>query len=161
MVVGDIMGDRFIAIYTLLHLLKKYKDIYQRSLDGRTRLQKMVFLLGEEQGIKLFKYTPYYYGPYSFDLRDLLDELKFYGWAVEDSDACGYYYDITDEGVSALKSLEEQLEKRIELKKEKEKIETAVDIIIKKFGRCSRKKIIDYVYDKYKDYVPKRMKLPW
>ncbi len=161
MVVGDIMGDRFIAIYALLHLLKRYKDKYKRSLDGRTRLQKMIFLLGEEYGTKLFEYVPYYFGPYSFELRDLLDELKFYGLVIEYSDDYGYYYDITKEGISALELFEEQLEKKSELKKKKGEITKAIDDIISRFGKCSRKEIIDYVYSKYKDYVPKKVELNW
>lgn len=144
----------------MLYLLSKYKDKFKKSLDGRTRLQKMIFLLGEEYRFKLFSYTPYHYGPFSFELRDLLDELKFYGLVAEYSDDYGYYYDITNDGMIYLKSLSESLEKIEELKKEKKEIEKAIDEIIERFGRIPRKQIIDYVYSNYPQYKPEVVKLP-
>jgi len=47
------------------------------SLKGRTRFQKTIFVLKEEYDIPFtFKFRPYYYGPYSEDLTDLVFTLK-------------------------------------------------------------------------------------
>jgi uncharacterized protein YwgA len=54
------------------------------SITGRTRLQKLVFLLdqlGLESG---FIFAYHHYGPYSSDLTDAVDFSKAFGMVVED-----------------------------------------------------------------------------
>lgn len=47
------------------------------SWCGETHLQKAVFLLQEVAGVPTgFEFVLYKYGPFSFDLRDELDEMK-------------------------------------------------------------------------------------
>ena len=65
----------------ILILLKKASE---KSLKlGRTKIQKIIFLLQKKLGDKLgykFIFTPYHYGPFSFTLAETLEELKDYKW---------------------------------------------------------------------------------
>jgi len=56
---------------------------YLKRVEGRTRFQKLVYLLKEKYGIDFsYRFMPYYYGPYSDDLQSdvrmlsLLDLIK-------------------------------------------------------------------------------------
>ena len=73
-------------------------------IRGRTRLQKMVYLLKEKYKIPFtLKFKPYYYGPYSEELSDniaLLIALKF---TEETTEYLGmglnrHNYQLTDKG---------------------------------------------------------------
>jgi len=89
------------AAYGVLAVLKNYA---KRWLAGRKRLQKMVCIIQYEKKYPLFNFhfIKHYYGPYSFDLKTLIDRLVFYGYVEEQFDGLQYLYRITPKGLEAL-----------------------------------------------------------
>jgi uncharacterized protein YwgA len=79
-------------------------SFYGKPIEGRTRLQKMAFLLKNKYGFPLnFDFKPYYYGPYSEELSDLVSLLRALGLAEEKTDYFGlgkirYDYVLTEKG---------------------------------------------------------------
>ena len=76
-------------------------------LDGRTKLQKSVFLAQEQFGVsKLFTFQPLHYGPYSYDLNETVSTLVSLGLVTEEvvlSGSCKTYnYRITESGKKLL-----------------------------------------------------------
>ena len=50
----------------------------------RTKLQKLVFLAKRKYGFKTsFKFTPYYFGPYSHELQSFIEKLISDGILIE------------------------------------------------------------------------------
>jgi len=48
-----------------------------KKLKGRTRFQKIVYLLKEKYGFNLsYNFMPYYYGPYADDMQHTIDTLS-------------------------------------------------------------------------------------
>jgi uncharacterized protein YwgA len=79
-------------------------SLYGKPIEGRTRLQKIVFLLKNKYGLPFsFDFKPYYYGPYSEELSDLVSLLRALGFAEEKTDHFGldqirYDYVLTEKG---------------------------------------------------------------
>ena len=75
-----------------------------RPIEGRTRLQKFVFLAQVEGGVApAYRYIPFDHGPYSRDLQNDLDELIREGLAAEAIEDFGegrmrYSYSLTPWG---------------------------------------------------------------
>lgn len=73
-------------------------------IRGRTRFQKIVFLLKEKYGISFdFEFKPYYYGPYSEELSDTLSLLTALKFLEEHAEHFGmgmtrYDYRLTERG---------------------------------------------------------------
>jgi uncharacterized protein YwgA len=93
-----------------------------KPVKGRTRFQKMVFLLKEEYKIPFnFEFRPYYYGPYSDDFSDVLGLLTALNLTEEKTEYVGvgqtrYNYQLTDKGrkyVSKFRIRAEEDEQRI------------------------------------------------
>ncbi len=54
------------------------------KIKGITKLQKVVFLGQEELELpKLFQFDEYHYGPYSWDLSDILEDMIITGFVSE------------------------------------------------------------------------------
>ena len=50
------------------------------EVEGRTKLQKIIFLGQEEMGLeKIFDFDEYHYGPYSEELTDVLEQMIWSG----------------------------------------------------------------------------------
>jgi uncharacterized protein YwgA len=73
-------------------------------VKGRTRFQKMIFLLKEKYDVPFtFKFKPYYYGPYSEEISDVLALLTALKFMEEKTEYLGmgvtrYNYQLTDKG---------------------------------------------------------------
>jgi uncharacterized protein YwgA len=82
------------------------------AINSRKRLQKIFYLLQFKKDFPLkLDYILHYYGPYSFELASLLDQLRLSKIICETPpDACilgaSYSYTITPEGSQILKSFE-------------------------------------------------------
>lgn len=121
----------------LLALLKLVPEI-----RGRTRLQKIVFLGQKELGLPpLFDYSKHYYGPYSKDLIDTIDQMIMQGDIVENEENLGEYtrytYKLSDQEKSVQESIPD-LSLDLESKD-----------ALKKLSNVPLKKILEYVYSKY------------
>lgn len=108
------------------------------KIQGRTKLQKIIFLGQEELGLhKIFDFDEYYYGPYAQDLTSVLDELVSEGKVVEEVSSMGdfiqYSYSLAPSS---------QIPSQMHISPEK------MDLL-KKLSKTPRSKIIDYVYRKY------------
>jgi len=120
------------------------------KIDGKTRLQKMVFLAQEEEGLENFyKFEKYNYGPYSFDLSDDLNVLKSLGLIsiTKESfetegmfDGKVFHYRLTERGREKISEIRSEI------------IEN-VQTISQKWNSSERslESLIDYVYDNYMD----------
>lgn len=93
----------FTATELIMLLLRNSRE---QRIRGRTRLQKIVFLL-EEQGINFgYEFKPYLYGPYSEDLKDNINMLTEFGLVEEESEEIEfdgvvfdrYGYSLSEEG---------------------------------------------------------------
>ncbi|MCJ7655465.1 MAG: hypothetical protein MUO97_09265 [Dehalococcoidia bacterium] len=60
------------------------------EVDSRKRLQKSIYLLQRADCPLQFSYILHYYGPYSFELSGLIDQLKGADIIDESSEATGF-----------------------------------------------------------------------
>ena len=118
---------------------------------GRTKLQKLVYLLKREQNIDAgLDFQVYFYGPFSRDLNNNVDELIQLGLLdvsetfTRSGDKC-YEYSISSEGMKFGMNLLEKLPKN-----QKEKILQH----IAKFNLMTPSEIVKYVYAKYPEAKP-------
>lgn len=116
------------------------------KVEGRTKLQKIVFLGQMELGLpKLFNFDKYHYGPYSWELTETIEDLIAAGYIREEKEYCEdyitYVYRLSDFALSEVeKSVGQISEDKIE--------------ILKKLAELPRSAIIEYVYRKY---LPERL----
>jgi uncharacterized protein YwgA len=147
----------------LLPLALMYAQ-HEEPIEGRTRLQKMIFLLQqkfEEEDGSLpisdkYSFTPYDYGPFSQPLYADLDELRGEDaddekLVVERSDTFDrgkvkYRYELTPAGTAFIQdeladdeTFQEILHKAEEIKEE--------------FNHLSLSQVIERVYSEYPEYA--------
>ncbi len=81
-------------------------------IAGRTRFQKLIFLLRNKDGIELnYNFIPYYYGPYSTELQLEIDLLEAAGLVqVVPQDGNLYTHRLTPEGERAVLEIERKME---------------------------------------------------
>jgi uncharacterized protein YwgA len=105
--------DNILLILASLNFCKK-------PIKGRTRLQKMIFLLKEENGIPFdFEFRPYFYGPYSEQLSDFVHLLNALNLVEEETEYLGtgivrYNYILTEKGKEYYMMFKEKAEKESE-----------------------------------------------
>lgn len=118
------------------------------EVAGRTRLQKLVFLAKREKKVPFsFDFPLYYYGPYSEELQDMVDVLVANGLVTEEmyatpSGSEGYKYSLTQQGLSTLEQVGNQL-----AKSDMTHLQATVD----RYGSKPLREILDHVYSKYVD----------
>lgn len=128
------------------------------TIEGRTRLQKMVFLLEQElkdlsqdpiDGVD-YNFIPYDYGPFSKALYDDMDSMSEEGW-VEDSEEkmedgqVKYDYEITEEG-------EEFVEDQL-LTAEGQLIVDIAKELKREYNDVLLSDLIEEVYSEYPEYA--------
>lgn len=120
------------------------------AIAGRTRVQKLMFLVQEEgTGSKPFNYIAYDYGPYSKDLQNSLNTLVDLGLLEEKpgsgrSDSTYYTYQITAPGkqfIAASKTAEAT------------KRGVTMKAIQDQWRRKTTDELIHYVYEKFPAYA--------
>ncbi|MCF2138072.1 MAG: hypothetical protein K9W43_12650 [Candidatus Thorarchaeota archaeon] len=79
-------------------------------IEGRTRFQKIVYLLKNQDIPFSFEYIPYYYGPYSYELAEYIELLVSYGILKETkfhlADGIDRYdYQLTKKGEEIFKKI--------------------------------------------------------
>ena len=92
------------VFYLILKAVKRCKKV-----EGRAKFQKIIYLLQEEGRHLELDYFFHYYGPYSQDLADILDDLTRRELLREDpvsvSLGVRFDYSITDKGKKFAKSI--------------------------------------------------------
>jgi len=141
----------------MLPLALLYAD-EEHQIDGRTRFQKLIFLMQMEGNLNdldptdTYRFEPYDYGPFSSTLYDDLDSHIERG-LIEDSkeeldeedDIVKYEYQLESDGQEFV---EEQVSEN-----EFERIVQEAERIIEEYGDIPLPELIDLVYSKYPDYA--------
>jgi uncharacterized protein YwgA len=128
----------------LLKLLIYARGTARRDNEGipsRTHLQKEMFLLLKEtvfQKEDWYKFVPHYYGPFSRELDNDLNELVASGLVNESTG-----FALTPEGFKDADALWNTLD---------QSHKTALSSIKERYNRLTSEKLLDYVYGKYKRY---------
>ena len=164
----------------LLCMIAIQKDDISGELGGITRLQKLIFLLEKEHGIKSkdnrFEFTAYKAGPYSSNLYDDLEFLENIGYLESEIVGDAVWEEVIEidilnfedlistennEGVSFSDSYVERSFKLTDKGKEKVKklmedqsystIFKSIRRIKSKYGNYSLNDILYYIYSKYPD----------
>lgn len=131
----------------------------QEPVEGRTRLQKMVFLLqkelekrGKSKLIGLeYEFIPYDYGPFSKELYDDMDTMIDQEF-VEDTEEplssgkVKYVYEIKNAGEELVDSQSEEGQEVTEI------LELAEEIKME-YNNELLSDLIEYVYSEYPDYA--------
>lgn len=129
----------------------------KEPVEGRTRMQKMLFLLQQEYKLCDFqyKYHAYDYGPYSSTLQSDLDQLIEEGLLDEEGEEFQngkykYRYLITKKGIRLVESaLSDPKNKKLQLKQIYRSAEK-----IKEFANLSSlDNLLKYVYSKHPEYA--------
>ncbi|GAB7094067.1 hypothetical protein JCM30237_12190 [Halolamina litorea] len=123
------------------------------KLDGRTRLQKLSFLLDRsllDRDLKSpFEFKQYKYGPFDEDIYHVMDSLREEGLVKEEVEQTPYgdrhVYKLTEKGE----------------KKASEKLNTlgfwekrTLNRLVSRWGDTPTQSIVGYVYDEYPEYTP-------
>lgn len=132
-------------INVLISLLEK-----ARIVSGRTRFQKLVFLLQEEAKIPLgYEFKPYHFGPLSFELQNDLNWMVAQGVVIEFVTEFGegikrYEYVLSEWGKDYFKEMiEPSMPKNIM---------DAISSVVEKWGFVEIQKLLDYVHQRYSEY---------
>jgi uncharacterized protein YwgA len=76
------------------------------EVDSRKRLQKSIYLLQKSGSPLHFSYILHYYGPYSFELAGLIDQLDTVEIIRETQEGNAYKSSITPRGKEVIKNFE-------------------------------------------------------
>lgn len=144
-------------IRKMLPLALLYADEEHR-IDGRTRFQKLTFLMQKEGGLDdldpsdTYRFEPYDYGPFSSSLYDDLDDLIEEGFIAdsmekldENDDIVKYEYQLKQEGQQFIDEHQSETELQ-EIVQEAKRI-------IDEYGDMELPDLIDIVYSRYPDYA--------
>lgn len=130
----------------------------ENQIDGRTRFQKLIFLMQMEGNLndlaptETYRFEPYDYGPFSSTLYDDLDSHIERG-LIDDSkeeldeedDIVKYKYQLKAEG-------EDFVEENVS-EGEFERMVREAERIVQEYGDIPLPELIDIVYSKYPDYA--------
>lgn len=99
--------------FGILYLINKASYYFR----GKTRLQKMIMLAKEEEKYPFsFEFVRYHYGPFSFDLQNIVSDLVRFGFIEEQNymTAIGpeSQYRLTKNGYAFLEYLNSKIEQK-------------------------------------------------
>ncbi len=132
--------------------------INKEPIVGRTRFQKMIFLL--LQHARFFKnrydFNPHDYGPYSQELQDDIDYLIVENYLSEekrtiDEGKIRYEYSITREGSSLLKSI--MSDSKLDKKYQFTRVLEISDKIKNKVNHQDLHSLLSDIYQEYPEYA--------
>lgn len=137
----------------LLPLLLAYAD-EEAPIEGRTRLQKMVFRVQQEHPGAVdaggFPFKPYDYGPYSPKLAGTISNLIEAGELsetkrkLEGSDRVKYEYELTPEGHETVEAI---------LSESPDDLMTNVESVKQRYNQLSLPDVLDDIYSDYPQYA--------
>lgn len=119
-------------------------------IEGKTKLQKIIFLAETEEKVLLtYKFEKYNYGPFSFELSDDLNSLVTTGFIKEEKTIFG----ISDGKPMIKSNFELTVDGKTELKEKEDSIDNqtleSIKKVLEKWGSEPLDKILSYVYSKY------------
>lgn len=131
----------------------------EEPIEGRTRLQKMVFVIqqnliesGEFHEDQLYEFFPYDYGPFSKELAEDIDSMIEEGLLEENS------IEFDEEGnIKYLYSVKEDGERAVERERKEHEYENIFNLakeVKRRFNEnLSLPEVIDEVYEEYPRYA--------
>lgn len=126
-------------------------------VEGRTRLQKLIFLAQKSnEGVpEVFQFEPYDYGPFSAPILHDLDSLREDGYVVEETEQIRngkkYIYQLTEDGKEALDEADEADSDEVDIKELIDAAQSAVS----KYNKMPISRLLEYTYNKYPEYTKK------
>lgn len=132
---------------SLLHASSDY------SIEGRTRFQKLVFIVQqrlEDSSINRYDFIKYDYGPFAKEILDDLERLERAGLVeIDEQRTFGgnkrYDHSLTSEGIETVEQAIEQ----------DEQISYIYDVsysVVNDFNDMSIRQLLEDIYDKYPEY---------
>lgn len=129
-------------------------DAMDGEIQGKTRLQKLAFLLDEEElgdQFDAYNYRKYDYGPFSKSLLEDVEDLEKKGLVkISKERTVGgntrYDYELNSFGEQAI----EQLKSR---DGDIDKIFDAAETIVDEYGDLSLRDLIEQIYDRHSEYI--------
>lgn len=129
----------------------------RHRIQGRTRMQKFVFLAQERlerEGLQPYRYIAYDYGPFSKDLAEALNEYEENELLEESAERTWdgskkYIYTLTPKG-------ERNFERNLRESPDDEELRLIRDVskeVVDEFNKLSYSKLLDYVYEEYPEYA--------
>lgn len=135
-------------VVILLHLIGSVK----KSLRGKIRLQKLIFLAQAEfNGNFDFRFHPAQFGPLSYKLNHTINRAKRLGLIEETIGKTSlgndvFCYTLTDDGINFVGY-------GIATKKIRKDTQNALTKAAINYGNMPYGELLDYVHDKYPEYV--------
>ena len=123
-------------------------------VEGKTRLQKLVFLVQEEQKVSLhYRFKPYHRGPLSFGLQKDVNSLVNQGIVIE------YVREFTDVSGEIRKRYDYMLSDlgkayfdKIVFPILSNNVKKGVPKVVERWNGANINDLLDYVHNKYPDY---------
>lgn len=140
----------------LLLLLADGKKGINEPIEGKTRLQKQLFLsqkrLQDHKIDKPYSFRPYHYGPYCKEIYSDIDLLEKDGVVKEESKVDNYggivrVFSLTQQGIAEVQSMLKST-----IIKEQFEIIRAVK---REFNSMSVVDLVGYTHEAYKEYATK------
>jgi uncharacterized protein YwgA len=132
-------------------LLMLFEESEQHKIEGRTRLQKLVFLvqkLWDQPSSEVFNFKPYDYGPFSADILHELDRMEEDGLVEEQvtrlPQGKKYTYTLTDQGEQRSEEISDASDGQVE---------SVVQRVISQFDSMPISRLLEYVYNKFPSYT--------
>ena len=138
------------------------------EIRGITRLEKLLFLATQEEGIDKvvedpFEFKPYHYGPYSKEIYEAVELLEELGLLIDDRYLDDDKLDEAEELALAVAD-EEGVERRFMLTQDGEKVADLLATrrpevldklsdVKRRYGSLGLRRLIRYVYSKYPQYA--------
>ncbi|KXB07319.1 hypothetical protein AKJ52_00485 [candidate division MSBL1 archaeon SCGC-AAA382C18] len=123
------------------------------AIEGRTRLQKMIFLAQQdmEDSVETYDYEPYDYGPFSKELYDDIDDLVDEGIIKEqkeklDDGRIKYFYEMSEEG-------QEIIESKMDNNKDFHDLKEKMEDIKSTYNKKNLRDLLNEVYSRYPKYA--------
>lgn len=125
----------------------------QKSIEGRTRLQKLIFLAQKEveestENKNLYDFVAYDYGPFAKEIYQDIDSLKRRNLIEEkpevlDDGVVTYHFTLTEKGKEFTSSTDFQNDELLaELENKKER-----------YADKNLQNLVEYVYSEYPEYA--------
>lgn len=137
----------------LIPLLLLYGE-KKNPVDGRTRMQKFVFLAQQQKLGEIYKFIPFNYGPYSKELQNDVDDLITRRLIRQLEQDVGdgkkrYVYRITPEGEQLLASILASPE----WKERTQAIFAALEDVKRQYHGATLERILHDIYTNYPEYA--------
>ncbi|MCJ7571718.1 MAG: hypothetical protein MUO82_07560 [Candidatus Thermoplasmatota archaeon] len=151
------MGDKNIKIHRAIFLLSLLKANNSEPIIGRTKLEKLLFLIRNDilddtpfkEGYYFFE--PYKYGPFTGEVLDDVLLMEDFGYLKKEKSGENPVYKITQQGIDKVNQIYQNLPKNIY--KQLTEIDGKIETLKKEKNKLSLRNLLTYVYQRYPSYT--------